>query len=115
PDAPSVGRDFSFKCVAPSNSTLVLRLDLDDSGRNLGTATFRFRVGPQTTYANSALSFKINSIGPAEMFPSVLSVTNAPGTIANVSCTLSNLSHTFPDDLDILLVSPAGDRVLLMS
>jgi hypothetical protein len=115
PDEPAVARDFTFKCVAPTNSLLLVKLELEDSDHSLGMVTFRFRVGPQTMYAINPDSFTINSVGPAEIFPSVLTVTNVPGTIVGVSCTLSNLSHTFPDDLDILLVSPAGDRVLLMS
>ncbi|MFF2291115.1 proprotein convertase P-domain-containing protein [Peribacillus butanolivorans] len=29
--------------------------------------------------------------------------------------TLTNMSHTFPDDIDILLVGPGGQNVILMS
>jgi subtilisin-like proprotein convertase family protein len=37
------------------------------------------------------------------------------GTIAEVTVTLNNMSHTFPSDIDILLVGPQGQNVLLMS
>jgi len=71
---------------------------------------------PHRTDTNSLwLTERLNSVGIAGTFPSVLTVSNTIGSIANVSVTLSNLTHTFPDDLDILLVSPAGDAVLLMS
>ncbi|HKQ39341.1 MAG TPA: hypothetical protein VJ063_14780 [Verrucomicrobiae bacterium] len=115
PCGPSVARDFSFKCTAASNSLLLVNLALEDSGHALGTITYRFRIGPQVALASSTTSVTINPVGPAEMFPSVLSVSNAAGPLVNVSLTLSNLSHTYPDDLDILLVSPGGDRVLVMS
>jgi len=115
PCAPSVRRDFTFTCTAPSNSLLVLTLALKDSDQSLGNLTFRFRVGPQLFYASTPASVLINSVGPADSFPSVLSVSNSIGTVVGVSVTLSNLSHTYPDDLDILLVSPGGDCVLLMS
>lgn len=37
------------------------------------------------------------------------------GTITQVTVTLDGLSHTFPSDLDILLVGPGGKSVLIMS
>jgi len=37
------------------------------------------------------------------------------GVISNLTVTLRGLSHTWPDDLDILLVSPTGQKALLMS
>jgi subtilisin-like proprotein convertase family protein len=44
----------------------------------------------------------------------LITVANQPGTITDVNVTL-NVTHTFPDDLDILLVGPSGQRVVLMS
>ena len=37
------------------------------------------------------------------------------GTITDVNLTLSNYSHAFPDDVDVMLVSPSGVRVIVMS
>src|SRR5690606_32455839 len=37
------------------------------------------------------------------------------GVIADVNVTLFNITHAFPDDLDVLLVGPAGQKVFLMS
>ena len=48
-------------------------------------------------------------------YPSTITVSGLSGTIADVSVTLSNLSHTYPDALDILLVGPGGQKVMLMS
>jgi subtilisin-like proprotein convertase family protein len=36
-------------------------------------------------------------------------------SISDVNVTVSGLSHTFPDDVGLLLVSPAGKRTLLMT
>jgi subtilisin-like proprotein convertase family protein len=47
-------------------------------------------------------------------YPSKLDVQGGDGTIADVNVNL-NISHTFPDDLDILLVSPSGDSEILLS
>ena len=37
------------------------------------------------------------------------------GTITNVTVTLSGLSHTWLSDVDVLLVGPAGQMVLIFS
>ena len=116
PGDQSVARSFTFTCTAASNSLLLVKLNLADSGQSLGVINFRFRVSSHvTTTRENSTGFDLNPVGPAANFPSVLSVSNVVGALVKVSVTLSNLSHSFPDDLDILLVSPAGDRVLLMS
>ena len=35
--------------------------------------------------------------------------------ISKVTVKLNGLNHTYPDDLDILLVGPGGQKILLMS
>jgi subtilisin-like proprotein convertase family protein len=52
--------------------------------------------------------------GPASRYPLTISVPDAL-VISDVAVVLSGLSHTFPDDLDILLRGPGGQTVLLMS
>ena len=115
PCAPAVWRDFEFTAYGEENELLLVNLELEDAGRSLGTVTFRFRIGPQTTISGNGQSVVIPLQGQASPYPSVINVTNAPGAIGKISVTLSNLSHGFPDDLDVLLVGPGGDGVLLMS
>jgi subtilisin family serine protease/subtilisin-like proprotein convertase family protein len=45
---------------------------------------------------------------------SSLTITDLPGTIADLNVTL-NVTHTFNGDLDIFLISPTGTRVELMT
>jgi subtilisin-like proprotein convertase family protein len=35
--------------------------------------------------------------------------------VSNVQVTLSNINHTYPDDIDVLLVGPGGQKAILMS
>ena len=82
-----------------------------------GAVLFGLQPGYGATFVNQT-PISINPAGGppgANPYPSIITVSNLPGVIADVSVTLSNLSHTFPDDLDILLVGPQGQRVLLMS
>ena len=48
-------------------------------------------------------------------YPSGISVSGVVGTITNLTITLTNLYHTLPDDIDVLLVGPQGQKVMLMS
>lgn len=45
---------------------------------------------------------------PALLYPSNISVSGLVGNVTTVTVTINNLSHTNPDDLDMLLVAPNG-------
>ncbi|MBH9576609.1 PEP-CTERM sorting domain-containing protein [Inhella proteolytica] len=47
--------------------------------------------------------------------PYPLVIEAGGGTIVDVDVKLKGLWHTYPDDLDILLVGPQGQQVMLMS
>src|SRR6185295_5120728 len=68
---------------------------------------------PSAQFCNTG-SITINQLGPATPFPSTISVP-ATGTITNLTVTLNNFSHTFPDDVDIMLVGPGGQNAIIMS
>lgn len=53
--------------------------------------------------------------GVADPYPSAVTVDGLGSATSRVSVTLHNLTHTYPDDLDILLVGPTGASALLMS
>ena len=50
----------------------------------------------------------------ATPYPSDINILES-GVITDVNVTLNDVSHTFPDDIDILLVGPEGQQVTLMS
>jgi subtilisin-like proprotein convertase family protein len=52
--------------------------------------------------------------GTANPYPSSLQVSGLDGVIDSMTVTMF-ITHTNPDDLDILLVGPTGKKVLLMS
>jgi subtilisin-like proprotein convertase family protein len=65
-------------------------------------------------YRNSAL-ITINDLAAASPYPSAIAVPATAGTITKVTVTIYGLTHARQNDLDILLVGPLGQRVLLMS
>ncbi|WP_176549765.1 hypothetical protein [Bacillus toyonensis] len=70
------------------------------------------------TFANPAL-ITINDSDtpptPASPYPSPIEVTGLCPSITKVTVTLTNMNHSFPGDIDILLVGPQGQTVILMS
>ena len=59
------------------------------------------------TFTNAA-PITINDASPATPYPSNIAVSGLSGTVLNVTVKLNGVSHTFPDDIDILLVGPGG-------
>lgn len=57
----------------------------------------------------------INDADVASPYPSTIDVVGEASSLGKVTVTLTNITHTFPDDLDVLLVSPTGGNVVLMS
>jgi subtilisin-like proprotein convertase family protein len=54
--------------------------------------------------------------GTATPYPSEISVVGLDSSVvSDVNVTVSGLSHSFPDDIGLLLVSPAGQSVILMT
>jgi subtilisin-like proprotein convertase family protein len=65
------------------------------------------------TFSNPS-PITIPSVGTATPYPSTINVSSVIGLVADVNVTLTGLSHTFPQDVGVLLVGPGGQRVVLM-
>ncbi len=51
----------------------------------------------------------------ATPYPSVATVAGVVGTILGLDVQLNGLTHTYPDDIDMLLVSPSGEKMIFFS
>ena len=67
-----------------------------------------------TTFTNTA-PITIPSSGNASPYPSEINGCGLAGPITDLSVTLHRFGHKFPSEVDILLVSPSGTGVVLMS
>ena len=72
----------------------------------MGIGTFSF---------TNRLGILIPDAGPAVPYASVINISGLEGTIAKVQMNIKGLAHTWPDDIDMLLVSPSGDKIRVMS
>ena len=110
----AVARPFSFSASGSAGSTVNLVLDLADGTNNLGTATFPIILGGVQQFSNPA-GITVLDNSPANPYPSTIDVSGVTGVVRKVTVTLSNITHGYPDDLDILLVGPDGSATIVMS
>ena len=54
-------------------------------------------------------------MGPGSPYPSSITVSGLTGTVSDVNVTLASVNHSIGQDIDVLLVGPAGQNLVLMS
>lgn len=99
------------------------------NGANAGSGTFSSSLSPvfwavfKTTpppdpnlksFSNSN-SISIPVSGQSNSYPSQITVSGMSGTISNLAVTLKGLTHTYCNDVDVLLVGPTGAYSLVIS
>ncbi len=113
-NGPTVSKPYSFTAGGAPGSALTATFQLSDNGQSLGTAVFAFTLSASRSFTNSNLIIIPNQ-GQATNYPSTLNVSGIAGAASRVTVNIKQLTHTFPEDIDLLLVGPAGQKVLLMS
>lgn len=114
PGGPSVEKDFMFSANGDVGETLVATLKLQDGAASLGEVNFLFTLPGSGSFSSTA-SIVIPEQGIGAPYPAIIQVEDLAGTVSGVGVTLYGVSHRFPRDLNVLLVSPSGAKVLLMS
>lgn len=85
-----------------------------------GTVTVNYTTADGTAssatsnFSNTA-AVSIPTGGNATPYPTSLTVSGVTGTVSKVTATLNGFNHTYTNDVDILLVGPGGQSVVLMS
>ncbi|HEY7411983.1 MAG TPA: M36 family metallopeptidase [Vicinamibacteria bacterium] len=126
PIGPAEARAFTFVPSGDCGESITATLQLQDGALDLGTVTFTMQLGttlhtPQPPVGNpAAITIPATGTGtatgaPATPYPSTIAVTGLGGVVSKVTVDLFGLSHTFPGDVDVLLVGPGGQRMILMS
>lgn len=70
---------------------------------------------PVTFNSANGGAITINASGAGTPYPSTINVAGIPTGARVKSVNINGFAHTFPDDVDILLQSPASTNVILMS
>ncbi len=76
-----------------------------------------FSVGTYSVFDGSNITPLVvgTSAAPFLPYPSTISVSGMNGSVSRVTVTLHDLQHTYLSDIDILLLGPQGQSVLLLA
>jgi len=118
-----VSRQFSFVARGSCGGVITATLQLQDGPTNLGTVSYTFVLGTTVTgvqtFSNPTAigvpGVVTATSGVGAPYPSNIAVSGVSGTVKRVSVRLKGVSHTFPDDIDVLLVGPGGQKFIVMS
>ena len=117
PNAPPGSYGTELRPFRETNPNGVWQLYVvDDQGGatgSIGSWSLTIR-GHSFVYAGNSITIS-NASPVGAPYPSTINVGNINGTITKVTVTLLEVDHSFPSDLDILLVGPSGQGVVLMS
>jgi subtilisin-like proprotein convertase family protein len=83
-------------------------------GDGAASTTFSFTTVDFAGVCNPTL-ITINDAAPATPYPSNITVAGYGNELLDLNVQLFGLSHTYPDDIDMLLVGPQGQNLIFMS
>jgi hypothetical protein len=69
----------------------------------------------QGAVVSNTSGISIGDQGAANPYPSEIAVDGLTGTVSSVTVTLTGFAHTFPADVDVLLVGPTNAHAMLLS
>ena len=113
----AANRTVTVTPVAGQYGNATITVTVND-GPNDTNTNFAIQVTPVATITQTftnTVPIVGPSQGPFSPYPSAINVVGMNPVLTNVTVTLRNLTHTWVSDLDVLLVGPAGQKVLLMS
>src|SRR5215212_9394524 len=69
------------------------------------------------TYVGGAMAIEDSASPPTKSspYPSTVTVSGEQAIVTSVSVRIIGFTHDFPDEVDLLLVGPGGQTVLLIS
>lgn len=100
--------------VCPGNHSISFNI----SG-SVGTTTESRTIFVGTIFSTATFEnmtpVTINATGAASPYPTVINVSGVPTGQKRLTLELTNLTHTFPSDLDLMLVGPGGQKYVFLS
>lgn len=120
----SVAREFTLTPIGTNSQNILASFALQDiaggSTNNIGTNTFTLTVGSWTTTFSNTNPITIGPglvTGPtiASPYPSIITVSNVGGVLIGTGTTLTNFTHTSPQAVGALVVSPGQQDTLIMA
>jgi len=112
---------FTFAAAGSCGGLLAANFQFFDNAADIGNGRLFITLGATVvtnlSFTNSAaMAIPANATtNVASPYPSPIAVAGVFSTVTKVTVRLAGLSHANPDDLDVLLVNPTGQKIVLMS
>jgi len=107
--------------VEGANRTVDLALNTVGGGATLGLSSAVLSIGDNDSTENATpITIPASGSGSptgaaAAPYPSNIVISGQIGTVADVDVNIIGLTHSFPQDISMLLVGPAGQNIELLS
>jgi subtilisin-like proprotein convertase family protein len=99
--------------IAPSPAEMISRTRLV---LLLAAATAAQASAATQSFASSAgIVFSDGTPAAGNPYPSTVNVEGLPGVVSKITVKLTGFSHTFPGDVDLMLVAPDGTHAIILS
>lgn len=105
---------FTWSNPAPVGVYPVTFFAGDMTGTVSETIYITVKPTPIYVYGTNNTTITIPDSGPATPYPSQITIAGAVGLVERVIVKLTNFSHLYPADLDIILVGPQGQKSVVM-
>jgi subtilisin-like proprotein convertase family protein len=110
-------RTVTLTPVAGQTGTTTIMVTVSD-GVLATSGTFNLSVSALATTTqtvSNVTALTIPDMGPASLYPATVNIGGMSGTISAVTLSFNGFSHTWASDVAVLLVSPAGQKILVMA
>lgn len=108
----------SIKSESGVEGSAVITLTATDNGTPAKSASTEFKLNVRPSreriFSNNR-PITINDNAAASDYPSLINVSGLVGKVSKVTLKLNGFNHLFPDDVDMVLVSPLGTNSIVMS
>src|SRR5208282_5886264 len=105
-EGPSAARSFTFTSAAGSGGVTIATLQLQDGTNTYPSIAFTFPAPARAQFSSTA-AITIPDHGPGTPYPATITVSGVAGRVNHPTITLNGLTHSFPHDIDVVLVNPA--------
>jgi subtilisin-like proprotein convertase family protein len=100
--------------LAENTETVNLTLTGTGTDEKLEVQNAVLNINDTATQFRNVGAICTNLGGPADVYPSTITVAGGPSIVGNLRVTLYDLSHQLPDNVDVLLVGPNGMKFVIM-